>query len=74
MTRHFVELDQIPAGELRKILGRASQLKVARAGQTKLTPDTDQALGGMIVALIFEKPSTRTRISFDVGIRQMGGE
>ena len=35
---------------------------------------TTQPLAGRMVALIFEKPSTRTRVSFDVGVRQMGGE
>ena len=74
MTRHFLDLDQVPAEELRHILTRATQVKVAREGKSKLTRDTDQPLSGKIVALIFEKPSTRTRISFDVGIRQMGGE
>ncbi|MGR3718162.1 MAG: ornithine carbamoyltransferase [Thermohalobaculum sp.] len=74
MTRHFLDLDQVPAEDLRHILTCASQVKVARAGKSKLFPDTDQPLSGKIVALIFEKPSTRTRISFDVGIRQMGGE
>ena len=74
MTRHFLDLDQVPAEDLRHILTSAAQIKVARAGKSKLFPDTDQPLSGKIVALIFEKPSTRTRISFDVGIRQMGGE
>ena len=37
-------------------------------------PDDDQPLAGQMVALIFEKPSTRTRVSFDVGVRQMGGQ
>jgi ornithine carbamoyltransferase len=74
VTRNFLDLDQVPAEELRNILTRASQIKVAREGQSKLTPDNEQPLTGRIVALIFEKPSTRTRISFDVGIRQMGGE
>lgn len=74
MTRHFLDLDQIPPEELRGILDDATRLKKARAGQPKLTPDADQPLANRVVALIFEKPSTRTRISFDVGIRQMGGE
>ena len=74
MTRHFLDLDQVPAEDLRHILTRSAQIKVARAGKSKLTRDTDQPLRDKIVALIFEKPSTRTRISFDVGIRQMGGE
>ena len=74
MTRHFLDLDRVPAADLRQILTRASELKTARVGKSKLFPDIDQPLAGKIVALIFEKPSTRTRISFDVGIRQMGGE
>ena len=74
MTRHFLDLDQVPAEDLRQILTCASQVKIARQGKSKLTRDTDQPLSGKAVALIFEKPSTRTRISFDVGIRQMGGE
>ncbi len=74
MTRHFLDLDQVPAEELRRILNRAAEIKAARDGRPKLFPDPDQALSNRIVALIFEKPSTRTRISFEVGIRQMGGE
>jgi ornithine carbamoyltransferase len=73
VTRHFLDLDQIPAVELRQILARSGQIKAARDGQSKLFPDEHQALADKVVALIFEKPSTRTRISFDVGIRQMGG-
>jgi ornithine carbamoyltransferase len=74
MTRHFLDLDLVPPDELRRILTRSAQVKAARAGQSKLTLDADQPLAGKVVALIFEKPSTRTRISFDLGIRQMGGE
>jgi len=74
VTRHFLDLDQIPAQELRQILARSGQIKAARNGKSKLFPDETQALADKVVALIFEKPSTRTRISFDVGIRQMGGE
>ena len=74
MTRHFLDLDQVPAEELRLILNRAAEIKAARDGKPRLYPDADQALANRIVALIFEKPSTRTRISFEVGIRQMGGE
>ena len=73
MTRHFLDLDQVPVEELRHILTRAAQIKVERDGKSKLFPDENQALDGKIVALIFEKPSTRTRLSFDVGVRQMGG-
>ena len=49
-------------------------MKDARVGLPKATLDADQPLAGHMVALIFEKPSTRTRVSFDVGVRQMGGE
>ncbi len=74
MTRHFLDLDQVPAEELRHILDRSAEIKAARDGKPKLFPDENRALDSKVVALIFEKPSTRTRISFDVGIRQMGGE
>jgi ornithine carbamoyltransferase len=49
-------------------------MKGARAGYAKGALDSEQPLAGYMVALIFEKPSTRTRISFDVGTRQMGGQ
>lgn len=56
------------------MIDHARDMKVARNGRPKGTPDDDQALAGHMVALIFEKPSTRTRVSFDVGVRQMGGQ
>ena len=74
VMRHFLDLDQIPPEELRGILDDSARVKAARAGLPKLTPDEEQPFKDRIVALIFEKPSTRTRISFDVGIRQMGGQ
>ncbi len=74
MTRHFLDLDQVPGDELRRIIARSSEIKAGRDGKPKLHPDAEQPLAGRVVALIFEKPSTRTRISFDVGVRQMGGE
>ena len=74
MTRHFLDLDQVSGDDLRYILKRSAEIKVARDGKPKLYPDENQALEGKIIALIFEKPSTRTRISFDIGVRQMGGE
>ncbi len=74
MTRHFLDLDQVPAAELEAILKDARAVKDARAGRPKGQADDELPLKGRMVALIFEKPSTRTRVSFDVGIRQMGGE
>lgn len=72
--RHFLDLDRVAPGELRAILDDAARVKAARDGWPRLRPDDDQPLKDRIVALIFEKPSTRTRISFEVGIRQMGGQ
>jgi ornithine carbamoyltransferase len=72
--RHFLDLDRVAPAELRAILDDAAQVKAARDGWPRLRPDENQPLKDRIVALIFEKPSTRTRISFDVGIRQMGGQ
>ncbi len=56
------------------MIDAAAVMKTARAGRPKGAPDEDQPLAGRMVALIFEKPSTRTRVSFDVGVRQMGGQ
>ncbi len=70
----FLDLHVTPAGDLRAILDDAHALKAARDGATMGAPDAEQPLAGRIVALVFEKPSTRTRVSFDVGVRQMGGE
>ncbi|RMF38854.1 MAG: ornithine carbamoyltransferase [Alphaproteobacteria bacterium] len=74
MTRHFLDLDRIEAGELHAILRRSAEMKAARQGRPRGAPDDDPCLAGRVVALIFEKPSTRTRVSFEVGIRQLGGE
>ncbi|QDL90351.1 ornithine carbamoyltransferase [Paroceanicella profunda] len=74
MTRHFLDLHKVEAQTLREILADAQAMKNARAGLPRGTKDSEQPLAGRAVALVFEKPSTRTRISFDVGIRQMGGE
>ena len=71
---HFLDLDTTPADDLRSIITQARAMKDARAGQPKGALDAVQPLAGRMIALIFEKPSTRTRISFDVGARQMGGQ
>ncbi|MBX6746096.1 MAG: ornithine carbamoyltransferase [Acetobacteraceae bacterium] len=64
--RHFLELMDFEPATLRRMLDLAAQTK---RGQVNGKP-----LAGKTVALIFEKPSTRTRVSFEVGIRQLGGE
>ncbi len=70
---NFLDLHATDPAALRNILSLAGAMKTARRDRPKGTPDDDLPLDGRIVALIFEKPSTRTRVSFDVGVRQMGG-
>ncbi len=71
---HFLDLHTTDAAALRAIMTSAHAMKAARTGRPKGAPDDDQPLNGQMVALIFEKPSTRTRVSFDVGVRQLGGQ
>ncbi|UYV36702.1 ornithine carbamoyltransferase [Rhodobacteraceae bacterium D3-12] len=71
---HFLDLHKTDTNELTGMIANARAMKDARAGRPKGSPDDEQPLAGHMVALIFEKPSTRTRVSFDVGVRQMGGE
>ena len=72
--QNFLDIHQTSAVDLRKMINSAHTMKQARKGLLKGAPDPDQPLAGAMVALIFEKPSTRTRVSFDVGVRQMGGQ
>ncbi|RFP91265.1 ornithine carbamoyltransferase [Rhodobacteraceae bacterium 63075] len=71
---HFLDIHTTDADALAGIIANAREMKDARAGRPKGQPDDALPLEGRMVALIFEKPSTRTRVSFDVGVRQMGGE
>ncbi|ADO43286.1 ornithine carbamoyltransferase [Ketogulonicigenium vulgare] len=72
--QHFLDINTTPADQLRGMIDKALAMKQARAGLPKGAGDADQPLADRMVALIFEKPSTRTRVSFDVGVRQMGGQ
>ena len=71
---HFLDINKTDPDALRGMIDQARVMKDARAGLPKGAPDADAPLKNHMVALIFEKPSTRTRVSFDVGVRQMGGE
>ena len=71
---HFLDIHQTDPADLRQIIDNAAAMKAARQGRPRGAPDEDQPLKDHMVALIFEKPSTRTRVSFDVGVRQMGGQ
>ncbi len=72
-VRHFLDIFPLPASELRSILNNAISRKKARLGMPKGAVDPDAVLSGRTLAMIFEKSSTRTRLSFDMGIRQLGG-
>ncbi|NMC68614.1 MAG: ornithine carbamoyltransferase [Myxococcales bacterium] len=69
MTRHFLSLFDWSPEELRAMLERAAKLKAARGKPTR----GRLPLAGKTVALIFEKASTRTRVSFEVGVQELGG-
>jgi len=71
---HFLDIHKTDAAALRAMLDQAHATKAARQDRPKGTPDDETPLAGRMVALIFEKPSTRTRVSFDMGVRQMGGQ
>jgi ornithine carbamoyltransferase len=69
--RHFLDLSALPVQELRNMLDAGVAMKAKlKKGNAK----PDKPLENKTLAMIFEKPSTRTRVSFDVGMRQLGGE
>ena len=68
--RHFLDISELPTAELRSMLALSSAMKAKLKAHEK----AKKPLDGKTLAMIFEKPSTRTRVSFDVGMRQLGGE
>ena len=73
MIRHFLDLAELDGDMLAAILDDALTAKAARDGKAKGAADDDASLADHALAMIFEKNSTRTRTSFDMAIRQLGG-
>jgi ornithine carbamoyltransferase len=71
--RHFLDLSSAGADGIAAILADALDRRAARAGWPKGQPDADTPLSGRVLACVFEKSSTRTRVSFDMAMRQLGG-
>ena len=70
-AKHFLDLSDVPAEELRRILDAGAAIKSVRR---KGVNAADRPMDGKVLAMIFDQPSTRTRVSFDVGMRELGGE
>lgn len=71
--RHFLNLGDAGGDAIAAMINDAIDRKAARSGKPKGAPDADAPLAGRVLALVFEKNSTRTRVSFDIAMRQLGG-
>src|SRR5262245_48134907 len=70
--RHFLDIDRIDKATLQRILAMARDMK--KAGKHVPAHLKPKGIAGAVLMLIFEKPSTRTRVSFDLAMRQLGGQ
>ena len=72
-VRHFLDLSDAGGDAIAAMIADAIDRKAARKAWPKARPDPDKPLEGHVLAMVFEKNSTRTRVSFDIAIRQLGG-
>ena len=72
--KNFINISEISKNELRFIIDNAKSRKEKKSSLTKNATDFDVPLEGKILIMLFEKPSTRTRISFDLAVKQLGGK
>ena len=73
MTRHFLDLFKLEPAQLRAVVDEAKRRKAARGTRPSGALDDDAPAAGRTLAMIFERRSTRTRLSFDAAVRQLGG-
>ena len=71
--KNFINISDLSSEELRSIIEEAKSRKLKRKNLNKSSPDKDKPFEGKSMAMIFEKPSTRTRMSFDIAVKQLGG-
>ena len=70
-ARHFLDLSDFSGAQIRHILKVGSEIKAKRRRGER---QKERPLEGKTLAMVFDKPSTRTRVSFDVGMRELGGQ